>query len=199
LQTALLFLALFAIPFLGFMHYLPIFVAGLAVAKYWDILIKIPVKKHTSLPLFIVALSLYGARYLFALEDNDDIALALCTIGSAALIILAVGWPPLSQIMRSRPLTFLGHISYSLYLIHFPILFFCLSRISPKMGLIFSLTLSLIVTLLVSYFCYALIEIPMMRLGKRWASTTMESERKLFAWPYARIQPNVAERDADCS
>jgi peptidoglycan/LPS O-acetylase OafA/YrhL len=45
-------------------------------------------------------------------------------LGAAAIVVAAIGWKPLHLLFESRPLQFAGAISFSLYLVHVPILIF---------------------------------------------------------------------------
>jgi peptidoglycan/LPS O-acetylase OafA/YrhL len=45
-------------------------------------------------------------------------------LGAAGVVVAAIGWKPLHLLFVSRPLQFAGAISFSLYLVHVPILIF---------------------------------------------------------------------------
>ena len=49
---------------------------------------------------------------------------ALAPLAAAGLVLCAVGWKPLGGLLSSRPFAFAGRISFSLYLVHVPILIF---------------------------------------------------------------------------
>lgn len=53
-----------------------------------------------------------------ALEFRPRLVVSLAT---AALLYLAVRWPRLGEWPQSRPILFLGRISFSLFLVHFPV------------------------------------------------------------------------------
>jgi len=48
----------------------------------------------------------------------------LMPLAAAGLVVAAIGWKPLRALFESRPLQFAGTISFSLYLVHVPILIF---------------------------------------------------------------------------
>lgn len=49
---------------------------------------------------------------------------ALTPLGAGGLVVCALGWLPLGRVLRSRPFLYLGKISFSLYLVHVPVLIF---------------------------------------------------------------------------
>ncbi|WP_256921936.1 acyltransferase [Leifsonia sp. NCR5] len=48
----------------------------------------------------------------------------LMPLAAAGLVVAAIGWKPLHALFESRPLQYAGTISFSLYLVHVPILIF---------------------------------------------------------------------------
>ncbi|HEY2555582.1 MAG TPA: acyltransferase, partial [Diaminobutyricibacter sp.] len=50
---------------------------------------------------------------------------ALAPLAAAGLVLCAIGWKPLEGLLSSAPFAFAGRISFSLYLVHVPILIFC--------------------------------------------------------------------------
>jgi len=45
-------------------------------------------------------------------------------LAAAGLVVAALGWKPLRAVLDTRPVQFTGTISFSLYLVHVPILIF---------------------------------------------------------------------------
>lgn len=66
-------------------------------------------------------------------------------------------------LFENKPALYLGKISYSLYLVHFPILLLVRNYVSDPISIFF---VGLAVTVLVSSITYYLIEEPFMRVGK---------------------------------
>jgi peptidoglycan/LPS O-acetylase OafA/YrhL len=58
------------------------------------------------------------------LPDLVSALKGLVPLAAAGLIVAALGWRPLRFLFESRPLQFSGRISFSLYLVHVPILIF---------------------------------------------------------------------------
>ncbi|WP_345763810.1 acyltransferase family protein [Diaminobutyricibacter sp. McL0608] len=49
---------------------------------------------------------------------------ALAPLAAAGLVVAGIGWKPFGGLLASRPFAFAGRISFSLYLVHVPILIF---------------------------------------------------------------------------
>ncbi|MDQ4212592.1 acyltransferase [Microbacterium capsulatum] len=52
----------------------------------------------------------------------DDLLWALSGVGAALLVLLAIAWPGGRRPLEARPMQWLGRVSFSLYLVHAPIL-----------------------------------------------------------------------------
>jgi len=99
--------------------------------------------------------------------------------GAVALLLLAgevSASGPLSWVLR-----YLGKISYSLYLVHLPLIVFCLSQQArlpvvehfPAWG---RLVLGWGLALLAAHLCHWLIEMPFLSLKRRYSSKLQDSE-----------------------
>ncbi|MGG7564669.1 acyltransferase family protein [Rhodovulum sp. DZ06] len=72
----------------------------------------------TPLCLALVALSIPGVRRVLDLPVYETWTDPYIMAGTVALFALAFGEPVVQRVLSTRPLTFLGDISYSLYLTH---------------------------------------------------------------------------------
>lgn len=116
--------------------YLPMFFFGALLAQYWE-----PLKRafrFLAAPRWwahpagaaLTLIAATGLTSFFVLGRPLElhginarvVTLPLVLVGIALLIITAVNWRPLSRLLTTRPLLFLGTISFSLYLIHRPIM-----------------------------------------------------------------------------
>jgi peptidoglycan/LPS O-acetylase OafA/YrhL len=70
----------------------------------------------------------------------------------------------LANFMRSAPLRFLGRISYSIYILHWPIRSIILQFNNSQIGVIMLTTL---VTISAATICYYVIELPFINIGRR--------------------------------
>jgi peptidoglycan/LPS O-acetylase OafA/YrhL len=88
-------------------------------------------------------------------------------VGAAILIILALNWPSLARLLSIRPLLWLGHISYSLYLVHKVILY----AVDKSFGDILPYWQIIAVVVILSLLCAdimaRLVEYPCIKLGKK--------------------------------
>lgn len=137
--------------------------------------------------LFLAALHLYTWEFLpFEapwLHDGgrDDLAIAL---GSATLLALALASGSLSGTLRSRPLVFLGRISYSLYLVHAIVELALLNGLGDRLPLGATFAISVTAAFALSVVAWRFVEEPSIALGRR-----------LAAWREAAREARVVEAD----
>lgn len=122
------------------------------------------------------AMLLIASWFTGLLPVHDDrIALALSGLTPAAaalLIVAAIGWDPLRGLLSSRPLQFVGRISFSLYLVHVPILIFT-AYLTGGHSWFAAVTLGAALSLLVATGFWWLLESPSHGWARRageWAS-----------------------------
>lgn len=135
--------------------YLPVFALGMSLAinvKYFQ---SVPIDKVRHAPIAVIAA-------LSFLLDNELVSVA----ASCTLIILSITPTPVRRALEARPLTYLGQISFSLYLVHFPILFYTARYTEPQFYLS-SLLGAGALSLLMASALNAFVEVPFQRVGKR--------------------------------
>lgn len=91
--------------------------------------------------LFLLALASYSAPLLLAWHRpaagilmpgvNDPASIAIRLPGTALLIVLALALPWWRGLLETRPVLFLGRISYSLYLLHMAVLLLVTRWLAP--------------------------------------------------------------------
>jgi peptidoglycan/LPS O-acetylase OafA/YrhL len=87
-------------------------------------------------------------------------------IAAALLILLALDAPAVTRALNHRALQWLGRISYSLYLVHVPILTALFSRMAGQPIWLFAIT-GIAASLLAASVMHSLVELPAIRLGQR--------------------------------
>jgi peptidoglycan/LPS O-acetylase OafA/YrhL len=144
------------------LYYLPSFILGMLVAdilhkrvgsNFWP--------RSNWIKTGMVAL-------LFALElaVNSDI-LREFLFAAIIFCICLGGW--FDTLLRRRPFLFLGRASYSLYLIHLPILFAMTYWLQPTIGIIAAVLIAPVLSLITARAMYSLIEVPGISVGRRVA------------------------------
>lgn len=151
-----------------FFHYLPMFMIGAILARFWQPVIAY-VRSRTSLVAAMLgglALLAYGNEHFIRLGQSHVAVQWMTAGGSALLIPLAVARSRLGKVLTLAPVQFFGHISYSLYLLHFPILMTVVCWMRPVLGLAAAAAIAVPVILVASWLSYRMIELPAMRLGR---------------------------------
>src|SRR3984957_5147035 len=144
------------------LYYLPSFILGMLVA---DILHKRVGSNFWPRPNWLKTGIL---ALLFALElaVNSDIFREFLFAAIIFFICLG-GW--FDTLLRRRPFLFLGRASYSLYLIHLPILFAVTYWLQPKIGITAAVLIAPALSLITARAMYSLIEVPGISVGRRVA------------------------------
>jgi peptidoglycan/LPS O-acetylase OafA/YrhL len=151
-------------------QYLVMFISGALIAKYKTFLINLYNKTNLSFKLFILILGmiLYTSRWTFyesslmkTLVFNDWAIM----IGSVIFIIFSLSSKFLSKLLLTKPMIYLGEISYSIYLYHAIILFTLIYILYDWVPLTIILLISCFITVMISKYSYLLFELPSIKLG----------------------------------
>lgn len=160
--------------------YLPLFFFGALLAQHWDAVTRtfrfLAARRWWAHALgatlmlgSVVALTSFFilGRSLEAHGIPARVAtLPLVVAGIILLIITSTCWPPLSRVLTTRPLLFLGTISFSLYLVHRPVMIAL--AFTTGLGAISAL-IEVVVALLVATGFYLVCERPFHKLSQRVA------------------------------
>jgi peptidoglycan/LPS O-acetylase OafA/YrhL len=114
---------------------------------------------------------------------------ATAAVGSIAL---AVGAPAARAVLMAPVLQWLGRVSYSLYLIHVPILLALFHLLFGKMPLAALLGLTVVVTLLASELFHCAVERPAMRIGRLLTARRQRTEVSPTAPAGETLEPATA-------
>ena len=145
------------------LYYLPSFILGMLVAdllhkrvghKFWP--------RSNWVKTSIVAFSL-----ALGLAVNSDI-LREFVFAAIIFCVCLGGW--FDTLLRRRQFLFLGRASYSLYLIHLPILFAMTYWLQPTIGIAAAVLIAPVLSLIVARAMYSLIEVPGISAGRTVAA-----------------------------
>lgn len=163
-----------------------IFYLGIVLAVYrYNILNYINLKftRLHNIALFLIASILYTSRFSLHI-DISWINVLLSTLGCALIVLMALKNGIFNSILKSKPIVFLGNVSYSLYLLHFPVLLVTSSLLENYKYLILPISLSF--TMLLSHLVYTYLEIPFIRLGKYIKFSTLDLSLNKLALSLAK-------------
>jgi peptidoglycan/LPS O-acetylase OafA/YrhL len=90
----------------------------------------------------------------------------LTTVGAGIMVLAAIHWSPARRILETKAVRWLGTISFSLYLIHEPIVVAFGFVFGPNHAVL-AVATSIIVSLLVAVIFYHLVEKPSHKLSKK--------------------------------
>lgn len=151
-------------PFYKSLFYILMFIVGILLSKYSLSL----TSKYKSLARNQkIALLIFGI-VIYIYSDFVSIPILtdwVTTLGVAILLIIAISSTSISRILLWRPFQFIGSISYSLYLFHFPILISLLYLLYGKLPLLVIILLSIGTTLIISKLAWVFVENPSIKLG----------------------------------
>lgn len=159
------------------LYYLPMFLAGSLAAEMLS---------RSSLGLDALGGARTAALVAFAcfmLWYPNDLVV---TAGAALLVMLTARAPACQAVARRRLPAFLGRISYSLYLIHLPLLYCGVLTLGGALGVPGAVMVSLAAMPAAAAVFAALVERPAQRLGRR-----------LTARPAGAAAPALATQPAD--
>jgi peptidoglycan/LPS O-acetylase OafA/YrhL len=144
--------------------YLFVFGAALAVAnnpivQFFD---RTGVAARTAILLSAIVLLEYRIMPWSAPLKND-----IPSVGVALLFLICLRSPTAARVLERRPLLFLGRISYSLYLVHYPMLVFVLSVNAQQLPRPLAASLLVIASIITAWLLYLSVEKPMMALGRK--------------------------------
>jgi peptidoglycan/LPS O-acetylase OafA/YrhL len=165
------------------LHYVFMFLVGSLLAKkHHEITNSISrLKLYNKLILLLVGLISYTFRWLFSSNELLHNKLSnewATTLGACIFIVLALSSIRISKVLRTKPIIYIGQISYSFYLYHIIILLFLTKKLGNlPLSLIYSFTI--IATLLVASISYYFIEKPSIVLGRKVSNKIVQKQRKI--------------------
>lgn len=169
------------------LKFLPMFGIGVALASIWDALSNrlAQLSPRVSAVFWSVALvaavlmttSYWTTRTLLPVELAGAVTLPVILIGISVIIVAAVNAPLLPRLLSSRPFKFLGVISFSLYLVHEPIVI-AAAQVTDRPMMVVVVAVPASIAVAVGF--WYLVERPSHRLSRR-IRAGVESEIRLAA------------------
>ena len=159
-----------------FFYFSIFFIIGATLARERSTLATVisRIPRPTLWAFFLVALALYcNTMFAYTSVPTSDF---LTMLGSAAVIVL-VQDRRLKLGLNSAIPQYLGRISYSMYLVHYTILFAVFDLAYPKIPIISLAVLSAIATLIVSHLFCIFLEEPAHTAGKRLSNRLRSTAR----------------------
>jgi peptidoglycan/LPS O-acetylase OafA/YrhL len=150
--------------------YLFLFVAGAEMAIH-----RVSIQRYveqfgvrTQWALFVISIILLNSRWNF-FSRWAQLTIVLVWMGAIALVALVSNPGPWMPILRHSGLRWLGKISYSLYLVHFVVLFALLYTLQKRVPNLAIVVMSVPMSLLFAALFHRLVEAPSLDLGRRLA------------------------------
>ncbi|WP_345951543.1 acyltransferase [Mucilaginibacter sp. PAMB04274] len=160
-------------------HYFSMFLLGALLARYQSFIIS----KYRSIPklmrnaMLVTALLVYTTSHLTfsvlhvlgagaILKYSFLISDWLTSIASFHLMVAAIAVAGTKHWVESKPLLKLGKVSYSLYLVHLPVLY-VVYKLMPTAPFELALGIGTVLSLYLSTIFNKLVELPAAKLGKK--------------------------------
>ncbi len=115
--------------------------------------------------LVAAALLLFSARW--SVPAGETAADVFAGLGGGLLILAALGFNRLGRRLETAPIQWLGRVSYSLYLLHIPVMALCIYALRGRVALIVPILLTIPAALAAADVMSRLVERPAMVLGRR--------------------------------
>ena len=156
--------------------FLPMFGIGVILGLNWEEIVgksklffaSSALSHIRSIVLLVVSLMLISANWILQpltqMKEIKPLSIPLSILGIVLLVILTTSWKPLIWIFTSRTMTWLGAISFSLYLVHEPIVVaFAFVSNSSTIGLL----AGILVSLIAAQLFYRFIEKPIHKRSRK--------------------------------
>lgn len=162
----------FFTSYMDSLHFISMFIFGALIAKHRKVIIE----SAQSLTWFIkyamlfVGICFYtlsvGTKKYIPVGFDDIVQDWLISIGVCIFIISALSSPVIAKLLVKKPISFMGKISYSLYLYHMPVLLASYHLLFNRTSIWIILTIALFITFVLSSISWYFVEKNSVRLGK---------------------------------
>lgn len=155
------------------LHYVSMFIFGALLAKHIESIMKFfkSLKVTHGLILFSVGTLLLSYDY-WLLPKVKILHIGIISdwvsaLGAIVLISCALGIPKIESLLLTKPLLFLGKISFSLYLYHFVVLLTMLHAFDNILPTWITALISIVISFVIASIMYVLVEKPSIKLGNK--------------------------------
>lgn len=155
------------------LHFTSMFMVGMLLFKHQEELTQLYRSMKNLNRKLLIALGVFLYLYsilIYGLSSNDTTFLLKdwgVVIGVSIIIIMAMNNLKVKAILNKGVFVYLGEISYSIYLCHFPITMVLFKLLYAKIPTLFLLILCITTTILCSILSYHLIEKKCMNWAKQ--------------------------------
>jgi len=154
------------------LHFIAFFIGGALLAKHRVSIVDWMRKQARSFHVFlfvfaVLVYTLSWTAYGLKLFHNDMLQDWIAAAGASLFVVAALSTASFMRALQSKPLVFLGKISYSLYLFHMIVLLALLHLLEGYAPVGVILLIAFAASFAVSVLAYEWIEKPSMQLGRR--------------------------------
>jgi peptidoglycan/LPS O-acetylase OafA/YrhL len=150
----------------NYLLYLPMFGIGAVMARNHQLLSKLGRGLSTLTGTLALSAGLILLTLSWTVRDESSTAYRSIAVLGAALIVFLFGyWQPLREAAETRPLQWLGTRSFSLYLIHYPIVISSAILLGSRSRFTFAIAIPL--SLVAADVFFRLVEGPSHKLSQR--------------------------------
>lgn len=150
-------------------YYCTFFIFGAILSKYRSQLFEFKASHtFTKMMLLAASLVLINSRWIvieYQVKD-ERIADFISVLGILLLFVVVLTSNKVEQLLTKRPLLWLGKISFSLYLVHIPVMMMVTIFLGNIIPIALAFTLVPLLSVVVAHFTYKYIEVPANNLGK---------------------------------
>ena len=176
-KAAAVVTACFLIPFCGFFYpdvvYIAVFPLGVLMATHADRLQRIGERLRPVawwLLLTVAVLLLVNSWLVAGIDPQSRLRwawISIASVGAALLVFAAAYWPAARAVLGSRPVRWLGGISFSLYLVQEPIVVGLAFATRGQLPLWLMLISGVPLSVLAGWVFHLMVERPSHRLARR--------------------------------
>lgn len=175
---------------------LPYFLFGVVAGRLHAALSDRPPKAAIGVMAVILLVVFFGYKHMVTVSGEPFWGLPTAFASALIVALVAREHPLTARVLSSAPLRFLGVTSFSLYLLHVPVMFLTRQTFAALLPLPMLAVLTLVTSLLAAWVSYNVIEAPgRRRVGEVWRASRFR--RALLRRPIALMDRRDAGRGLD--